>query len=87
MIHKIFAIYDSKARAYLQPFFAVNASVALRSFERAVNDERSDFHAYAGDYELFELGEFDDFDGCVDPAEHKSSLGLATLFLKPKGGV
>lgn len=86
MIVKIFAIYDSKARAFLQPFFSPNAAVALRSFERAVNDERSDFHVFAGDYELFELGEFNDHSGELVAAEHKSSLGLASLFLKPKGG-
>lgn len=85
MVLKVFAVYDSKARSFLQPFFSVNGAVAVRAFESASNDERHDFHRFAGDYELFEIGEWDDHSGELTTLEHRSSLGLASSFLKPQG--
>lgn len=85
MILKVFAVYDSKAQAFLQPFFAPNAGVACRMFETAVKQEGSQFGRFAGDYELFELGTFDDSFGDLAPAEHRVSLGLAVTFLNVKG--
>lgn len=57
---KIFAVYDSKAEAFLQPMFFQSKGVAIRAFSSAANSVEHDFHRYAGDYSLFELGEFDD---------------------------
>lgn len=82
MILKVFSVFDSKAKAYLQPFHAVNSAVALRSFEAAVNDERHDFHRFAGDYTLFEIGIWDDQSGEVVCDGHKTNLGVAVEFLK-----
>lgn len=67
---KVFAIYDSKACAYLLPFFSPNRAVAMRSFTRAVSDEQSDFHRFAGDYTLFELGEYDEDQGIISMNEN-----------------
>lgn len=82
MFLKVFSVYDSKAKAFLQPFFCVNAAVAVRSFESAVNDQRHDFHRYAGDYTLFEIGEFHESEGRLVGLEAKVSLGVAVEFLK-----
>lgn len=60
MILKVFSIYDSKAEAYLQPFFVKSVGEALRMFEDAVNDEKHQFHKHLEDFTLFELGVFDD---------------------------
>lgn len=57
---KIFSIYDSKAEAYLQPFFMMSKGQAMRAFDTAVNTAGDNFCKYAADYTLFELGEFDD---------------------------
>jgi len=78
---KIFSIYDSKAEAYLKPFFAVTRGVALRSFTTACQDESSDFHQYAGDYTLFEIGMFDERTGVLTPSDTHFSLGCAIEFL------
>lgn len=66
---KVYAIFDSKACAYLVPFFCPNRAVAMRSFTRAVMDEESDFHRFAGDYTLFELGEWDQDHGQISMYE------------------
>lgn len=58
----IFSVYDSKATAYLQPFFSVNVETALREFSTAVNGE-GQFNQYAEDYSMFLLGTFDQDEG------------------------
>lgn len=79
---KVFSIYDSKAEAFLQPFFCVNAAVAVRSFQRAVQEEGSDFNKYAPDYTLFELGDWDQESGVFVNREAKVSLGMGIEFVK-----
>lgn len=60
MMHKLFAVRDSKAEAYLQPFFSQTLGTALRAITDATNDLQHVFHRYAEDYDLYLLGEFDD---------------------------
>lgn len=57
---KVFAVFDSKAAAYLQPMFFLTKGVAIRAFSSAVSDPKHEFYRYAEDYCLFELGEFDE---------------------------
>lgn len=63
----VFTVFDSKAEAYMQPFFATNVKVALRMWERACNDEGSDFCRHAEDYTLFRIGTFDQVQGMMNP--------------------
>ena len=65
-VMRIFAIYDSKAEAYLQPFFSPTKATAIRSFTQAANDEKTDFYRFAEDYTLFEIGEWDPVGGEID---------------------
>ncbi|AXH73126.1 MAG: nonstructural protein [Microviridae sp.] len=60
MIYKIYSIFDAKVEAYLAPIFLRSHGEAIRSFEGAALDEKSQFHRNAEDYTLFHLGEFDD---------------------------
>ncbi len=77
----MFSIYDSKAEAYLQPFYSQTTGTAIRSFESAVNENGHDFNKYAGDYTLFELGDFDQADGVTTSRETQLNLGLAITFI------
>lgn len=79
---KIFSVYDSKAAAYLQPIFCVNAAVAIRSFEHAVNSEGHDFSRFSADYTLFELGSFDPQLGQFELHQMPHNLGTASSFLR-----
>lgn len=65
MTLKMFSIYDSKAEAYLTPFFAPTSGVALRMFESSCQDASHAFHKFGGDYTLFEIGEFDINSGAI----------------------
>jgi len=84
---KIFSIYDSKAEAYLQPFFAPTKAYAIRQFTQAANDESADFHKFAADYTLFELGSWDEQTGTIAPNEAKTALGSAIEYINQTSGL
>ena len=77
----VFCVFDSKAQAYLQPFFSMTRGTALRSFMDAVEQEGHEFRKHASDYTLFELGEFDELKGEFSMYEAKVNLGVAAQFL------
>lgn len=56
---KLFAIYDTKAEAYMTPFYLATKGMALRVFADCCNDPDHNFGKNPEDYVLFELGEFD----------------------------
>lgn len=58
----IFTIFDSKAEAYLQPFFSAQIATAKREFTKAINGE-GQFHEFSEDYALYYLGEFNQEEG------------------------
>ena len=60
MLLKVFTVFDSKAEAYLQPFYGKSKGEAIRSFIEAANDKQSQIGKYPEDFTLFDLGEFDD---------------------------
>lgn len=77
---KVFSVFDSKAEAYLQPFFSTTVGMAMRSFGDAVKDEGHQFHKHAADYTLFQIGEFDDEKGLLSSTTHVN-LGCALEYL------
>lgn len=84
MIQKMFGVYDLKACAYLQPFFSINAGSAIRAFSDAANDGKSPIAVHPSDYQLFELGSFDDATGVLLPAAQQKLLCLASDFVSEK---
>jgi len=81
MIHQIFTVYDSKAEAYLAPFFSNAKGAALRSFVDTVLDKSHPFNKHPEDYTLFYLGEFDDLKANFDLQAAPISLGCAIEFM------
>ena len=76
MIVKAFAVYDSKATAYMSPFFFPHAGQAIRAFSDTVNDPSTSLNRHPGDFTLFQIGEFDDETG-VFTATSPVNLGTA----------
>ena len=72
---KIFTVYDSKAEAYMPPFFMQSTGQAMRTFEDTVRDENHAFAKHPEDYTIFELGTFDDANASIEM--HKTSIPLA----------
>lgn len=56
---KVFTVFDSAVGAYLQPFFMRSKGEAIRGFGELVNDKTHQFGKYPADYQLFEIGSFD----------------------------
>lgn len=59
----IFSIYDSKAEAHMQPFFAGAPGVAIRQFDELCNDKEHPVGKHAEDYTLMELGTWNEREG------------------------
>ena len=76
----IYSVYDSKAEAYLQPFFSQSNGTAIRAFEQAVNGE-TEFSKYPADFTLFKIGEFSDESATLTPVD-PVSLGNGVEFKK-----
>jgi len=74
---KMFTIYDSKAEAYMQPFFAKSTGEALRSFSDTCQDKNHIFAKHPEDFTLFELGTWDEQTSNFVIFESKKSLGVA----------
>lgn len=62
-----FCVHDAKANAFLTPFFMQSAPLAIRAFETTVNDHSTEFNRYPADFQLFEVGSFDDTLGLLHP--------------------
>jgi len=72
-----FAVFDSKAEAYLRPFFAETQGLALRSFVDAIQDPNSPMGKHPEDYTLFCIGSYHQGTGRLEPKGAFESLGNA----------
>lgn len=80
MILDIFSVYDSKAKAFLPPFFMVNSMVARRSFGEAANDANHQFCKHPEDYTLFKIGTWDDSTCAMELHKVHTDFGLAANY-------
>jgi len=80
MEYKVFTVFDSKAAAYLQPFFTATTGLAIRSFQDAALNPEHQFNKHLGDYTLFEIGTYDDLTGKFVQSESFHNLGTALSY-------
>lgn len=66
MKSNVYAVHDTLAQLYLQPFHAASNEVAIRIFTAVVNDNDSWIYRNPEDYNLVLLGVFDDTLGLFD---------------------
>lgn len=84
MIHKMFVIYDSQAKAYMQPWFLTQNGMAQRAFSDCVNDADHNFARHPEDYTLFTIGEYDDQTATLQcHAPHTMGNGIQYILTKP----
>lgn len=67
MTQQIFAIWDSKAEQYLQPFTTNTVGVAERMFTELVNQDGHQLNRHPEDYTLYKIGTFDTADAVIAP--------------------
>ena len=67
----IVSVKDTAAQAFGRPVFVPTVSVAVRSFRDEVNrsDSKEDMAQHPEDFELYELGSFDDSTGTIEVIE------------------
>lgn len=80
MILKMFAIHDSKAEAFMRPFFMTTTGLAIRAMEASFQDNQDPWVQFPNDFTLFECGTFDDSNGVTTTLEAKINLGLLSSF-------
>lgn len=56
------SLFDRGVQAYGRPFYVPHVNAALRSLTDEVNNAQSDLFKHPDDFDLYELGEFDDSD-------------------------
>lgn len=81
MILKLFSVYDSKAEAFLPPFFQQSTNSSIRAFTDLVNSKDHAFGLHPEDYTLFELGSWNDSTCTYDLDPAHKSLGVGVEFL------
>lgn len=73
-----FSIYDTKAEAFMPPFFMPSIGLGVRAFGDVLRDPNSPIGKHPRDYELFKVGEFDDSTGSVGSGSIVTPLLLVT---------
>ncbi len=80
---QIFTIHDTKANSHLQPFYCETQEVALRLLSDACQDPTHNFNKHAGDYHLYQIGEFNQEKGEIDAWQKIHITCLDALALTP----
>lgn len=77
---KVFSVYDKKSEIYGAPFVDVAIGTAERSMRVLANDPKSLVCQFPDDYELYLIGEFDEFEGqFTDYAEKVRVCGASDV--------
>lgn len=80
MLVNIYTVYDSKAKAYLQPFFNQNHNVAFRNLELAMRNPNCPFTQFPADFTLFCIGTWDDISCTLEQFAAHECLGNMIQF-------
>ena len=67
MLQKVFAIYDVKAEGYKPAWTMNTVGEAERSFMDACQGHDTDLGRHPEDYQLYCVGEFDQYEGALKP--------------------
>lgn len=88
MIKNVYSLFDKKAKLFTPPFVSDNVQTARRSLMLPVNELESFLGMYPDDYEVYDLGTFDDSTGKIEPREVKDfCFNLSDLVrVKPAPG-
>lgn len=84
MTVELFSVYDSAARAFMEPFHAPTIESAIRSFRHTVNNGKNQIQQFPEDYTLFHIGTFNQEEGTVSALATPANLGVAITFQDQK---
>lgn len=75
MTLEIFSVFDSKAEAFGQPFFAPTVAVAIRSFVGSAQSASAQLAQYPADFVLYHVGTFDQATGVLAVKDSNVAIG------------
>lgn len=76
----LYSCFDTKAKAFNQPFFFQNNELALRAFANVINDSSHPMGKNPEDFSLYVIGHFDDSNGeLVDQEPELVAIGQQVL--------
>lgn len=78
MIYKIVSIHDRATAAYGRPIFVAASGQAIRSFQDEINrnEPNNEMARHPDDYDLYELGLFDDGTGKFETYQEPHQLAI-----------
>lgn len=79
MLHKLFAIRDDKAEAYMAPIQFVTRGQAVRWFSDLMHDSNQELSKHPEDYKLMWLGDYDAEHGVLGPSPDGPQFIVAGL--------
>lgn len=79
---EIFSVFDSKADAFINPFFLQHVAMATRAIVDAGTDPTSMFKKHPEDYTLFHLGQLDDHTAAFEMLLVPENLGTVAQLLQ-----
>jgi hypothetical protein len=82
MILKSFSLLDIKAGFYSPPFFMSHNAQAVRAVAELGEDQRTQVGRHPADYQLVELGTWDDQTGAYENHHIPRPLGLVANLLR-----
>lgn len=77
MKHKAFSIRDSKTGVFNPPFWTPHTGQAMRTLQELANDSKTQIGKYPEDFQLYEIGEYDDELGLMYPREAPHQIATA----------
>ena len=80
MVQIVCSVLDVKANAFATPFFVPNRGMAVRFFGDAVLDPNSGLSKHPEDYNLYQLGTYDDNSGKLESLSTPEFLAKALDF-------
>lgn len=72
------AVRDRQLDTFMRPFTAQAIGQAIRSFKDETNRKESEINAHPEDYELYQLGTFNEQTGAVTSLDKPLQVALAT---------
>ena len=82
MKYGVYAVFDSKAEAYLAPFFHATDGTAKREFGKVVQQKGHNFCEFPEDFTLMKLGVWDDESAKFEELLTPFSLGVGLEYKK-----
>ena len=77
---QVFTVRDTKAEAYMAPFFMQARGQAIRAFVDSVNGQNEQFSKHPEDYSLWHLGSYDENTAVFDLLPTAECLGKGIDF-------